>query len=76
MQDEKNKKDQTKNADVLENVIVYYTNGAEEQFKAIRITDNGIIIGQIRDKEFSPFGFIPKQSYNKIENAQKRRMMS
>jgi hypothetical protein len=42
-------------------------------FKVIRIIDNGIIIGQMIEKEFSPTGFIPKQSYKKIDKGGKRK---
>lgn len=70
---EKTKKDVAENLEIMENITVLYADGMEEHLKVIRIIDNGIIIGQMIGKEFSPTGFIPKQSYKKIDNGCKRK---
>jgi len=69
----KTKKEVAENFEIKENITIVYTDGMEEHFKVIRIIDNGIIIGQMIEKEFSPTGFIPKQSYKKIDKGGKRK---
>jgi hypothetical protein len=53
--------------EILENVIIIYSNGKKDIFEAIHITDEGIHIGRIiNNYEFLKGGFIPKNSIKHI----------
>jgi hypothetical protein len=74
MQEEKTKKNDSKLHEVIENITLTYTNGMEEHFEAIRIAENGIIIGRVIRENFVPSGYIPKQSCKKIANGGRRKI--
>ena len=59
-------------AEILRKITVTYIDNNEEYFDAIRITDKGVHIGQIIDKKFEPFGFIPNHSIKEIINSKKK----
>ena len=58
--------------EILENATVIYADGVEEQFDAIRITIEGVVIGRILDGEFVDCGFISKNGIKEIKNGIKR----
>lgn len=57
--------------EILKNITVIYNDNKEEHFDAIRIKDNGIIIGKIIENKFEPFGFIPNHSIKQLNNGNK-----
>ena len=54
--------------EILEKVTITYSDGSEEKFAAIRITNKGVIIGRVLDGDFVDYGFIPKHSIKEINN--------
>jgi hypothetical protein len=69
MDKEKTKKNHCK--EVIENVTVIYTDGITEQFEAIRLIQQGIVIGRIKEGEFVPFGFINHRNIRNINKGRK-----
>ena len=61
--------------DIIQNAIIIYTDGISEFFDAIRVTDKGVIIGRILEKdkteEFIDCGFISNRSIKKIKKGTK-----
>jgi hypothetical protein len=63
--------------EILEHATIVYTDGAQEQYDALRITEKGVMIGRISTwnaglEEFVDYGFIPKHNIADITNASKR----
>lgn len=73
--DRMNKKDDE--LEVLENATVIYTDGTEEKFEVIHVTEKGIMIGRVftnaNGKEFTVCGFIPHHSVKEIKNGTRGR---
>ncbi len=65
---------------ILLKATVVYTDGTQEQFKAIQTTPKGILIGKTQDtnkkETFYAFGFIPNQSIKKIEGNENKKKPS
>lgn len=53
--------------EIIEDVVVIYTNGIIEEFEVVRITDRGIIIGRVFNGEFVDCGFISQQNIKEIK---------
>ena len=63
-----NKKESSGFIDIIKNVTILNTDGNQEHFDAICITENGVHIGLIKDNKFVPFGFIPHHSIIELCN--------
>ena len=50
---------------ILKDVIITYTDGKKEFFKAINISNKGIYTGRIKENKFVNCGFIPKDIIKK-----------
>ena len=50
----------------LKDVIVEYSDGLKEFYEAIKISDNGIILGRMKQNMFFDIGFIPINELNQI----------
>lgn len=58
---------------IIKNATVIYTDGIEEHFDAIRITNKGAIIGKIIDGIFEGYGFIQNHSIKQIKKGKWRK---
>ena len=58
----------------MSNTTVVYIDGIQEQFKAVRLTENGVIIGRILKGKFVDCGFISKRNIKQINNGGKRKV--
>ena len=63
--------------EILEHATIVYSDGTEERFDALRITNKGVIIGRIFSlhdgcEEFVDCGFIAQNSIKNISNATPR----
>jgi hypothetical protein len=52
----------------MKNSTIIYKDGIAESFEAIRVTNNGVIIGRIIDGEFLECGFISDKNIKEIKN--------
>ena len=58
--------------EIITDVIVEYSNGIKEYSEAIKIDDNGIILGRIKNNIFFDIGFIPIDEINQIFQKNKK----
>ena len=62
-----------KKMEILENVIIIYTNENKDFFQAVQITKDGVITGRIiKDCKFVSGGYIPNQNIKSIKSELKR----
>ena len=54
---------------IQKNVTIIYTDGIEEYFEAIKITENGIKIGKFINGEFFIYEFVPNNSIKEIKKS-------
>jgi len=55
--------------EIVKKATIIYTDGLEEKYDAIRVTNKGVIIGRILGRDFMDYGFIPKLSIKEINNS-------
>jgi hypothetical protein len=60
--------------EIIENTTIIYTDGIQEQFEAICVTDKGIQIGRIIKSNFVPFGYIPNHSIKEINMGKEKKV--
>ena len=60
----------------MSNTTVIYIDGIQEQFEAVRLTENGVIIGRILEGKFVDYGFISKRNIKQINNGRKRKIQT
>ena len=60
----------------MSNTTVIYIDGIQEQFEAVRLTENGIIIGRTLEGKFVDYGFISKRNIKQINNGRKRKIQT
>jgi hypothetical protein len=58
--------------EIIENVIIIYTGGKKEYFRAIYISDDGIFTGRIINNKFVNGGFIPRNNIKSITGNTKK----
>ena len=51
---------------ILRYATVVYSDGGEENFNAIKVTDSGVIFGRIIDDKFIDCGFITNRNIKEI----------
>ena len=71
-----NRKDDTyEMIEILENATVFYTDGTQEKYDAIHITDKWVFTGHVLNNEvFVEGGGIPKENVKHIEHNAKRKI--
>jgi len=57
-----------KSGEIMVNATVIYTDDIKEQFRALRQTEKGVIIGRILEGKFVDYGFISKRNIKQIKN--------
>jgi hypothetical protein len=62
-----------KEHEIMSNTTIIYIDGITEQFEAVRLTENGVIIGRIHEGKFMDCGFISKRTIKRIETGGKRK---
>ena len=50
--------------EIMENVMIIYTDEKKEYFRAIYVSHDGVFTGRIKDNKFVNGGFIPKKTLN------------
>ncbi len=75
----KNNGDAVEIPEIIHNATVLYTDGDQEVFEAVRLTERGVVIGRLStwndgSEKFIEYGFIPHRNIQRITNASIRRI--